>query len=97
MNISSIDRNVDIEKMVCPGGTDARFIREVIAKQIFKSYENDNYSHYFAFQLNLSAIGFMPMPNTPIKLHDNDEFIHADVYLNGINIYKKIISNLGNV
>lgn len=37
------------------------------------------------------------MPNTPIKLHDHDEFINADVYLNGINIYKKIILNLGNV
>ncbi|XP_055303616.1 aminoacylase-1-like isoform X2 [Sitodiplosis mosellana] len=66
--------NLDVEKWVCPGSTDARYIRE----------------------LNLPALGFMPMPNTPIRLHDHDEFIQADIYLNGINIYKKIISNLAN-
>lgn len=68
-------RNLSITKWICPGGTDARFLREI----------------------NIPALGFMPMPNTPIKLHDNDEFIDADVYLNGINIYKKVIANLGNV
>lgn len=48
------------------------------------------------FQLNIPALGFMPMPNTPVLLHDHDEFLNADVYLNGINIYEKIIENVGN-
>lgn len=38
----------------------------------------------------------MPLPNTPVKRHDHNEFINAEVYLNGINIYKKIIAYLGN-
>lgn len=49
-----------------------------------------------SFQLNIPALGFMPMPNTPILLHDHDEFINADVYLNGIKIYKEIIRNVGD-
>lgn len=31
---------------------------------------------------------------TPTLLHDHDEFIRADTYLTGIEIYKKIISKL---
>ncbi|XP_031625542.1 aminoacylase-1-like isoform X2 [Contarinia nasturtii] len=69
------DLNLDFETIVCPGCTDARYLR----------------------QLNLPALGFTPLPNTPIKLHDNDEFVDADVYLNGINVYMKVISNLDDV
>lgn len=90
---------MDFEKWVCPGTTDARFIREVIfiIRIIFTILSsNHNLIECVSFQLNLPALGFMPMPNTPTKLHDHDEFIHADVYLNGINIYKKIIANLAN-
>lgn len=50
-----------------------------------------------SFQLNIPAIGFMPMPNTRLKVHDHDEYVNADIYLNGINIYEEIIENLGNV
>lgn len=37
------------------------------------------------------------MNNTPILLHDNDEFLKADIYLRGIEIYKKIISSIANL
>lgn len=47
--------------------------------------------------IGIPAIGFSPMNNTPILLHDNDEFLQADVYLRGIEIYKKIISNIANL
>lgn len=47
--------------------------------------------------LNIPAIGFSPMNNTPILLHDHDEFLKADVYLKGIDIYEKILSNICNV
>jgi len=37
------------------------------------------------------------MNNTPVLLHDHDEFINADTYLKGVEIYQKIIENLTNV
>ncbi|XP_037045175.1 aminoacylase-1-like isoform X4 [Bradysia coprophila] len=51
----------------------------------------------FIRQLNIPAFGFSPMRNTPRTLHDHDEFVYADGYLEGINIYRKIISNVANV
>lgn len=46
---------------------------------------------------NIPAIGFSPMNNVPVLLHDHDEYLSADTYLTGIQIYKKIISNIANV
>ncbi|CAF0741611.1 unnamed protein product [Adineta steineri] len=42
------------------------------------------------------AIGFSPMINTPILLHDHNEYLHKDVFLHGIEIYVKLIENLTN-
>ncbi|KAK7308338.1 hypothetical protein VNO77_41940 [Canavalia gladiata] len=39
----------------------------------------------------LPAIGFSPMANTPVLLHDDNEFLNKDVYLKGIEIYDSII------
>lgn len=36
------------------------------------------------------------MNNIPVLLHDHDEYLQADIFLAGIQIYKKIISNLAN-
>lgn len=36
------------------------------------------------------------MIHTPVLLHDHDEYLQADVYLNGIEIYKKIIASVAN-
>lgn len=47
--------------------------------------------------VGIPAIGFSPMINTPVLLHDHDEYLHADVYLEGIEIYKKIIEKVANV
>lgn len=49
------------------------------------------------FQLNISAIGFAPMINTEIRVHDHNEYLNADTYLKGIEVYQKIIPNLANV
>lgn len=51
----------------------------------------------FVRAVNIPAIGFSPMSNTPVLLHDHDEFLSADVYLNGIEIYKKIIPKVANI
>lgn len=47
--------------------------------------------------VGIPAIGFSPMNNTPVLLHDHDEFIKADIYLKGIEIYKKLIPALLNI
>ena len=48
-------------------------------------------------QMGLPAIGFSPMPNTPVLLHDHNEFINEDVFLKGIDIFTDVIENLANV
>lgn len=47
-------------------------------------------SRYFR-ERGLPAIGFSPMANTPVLLHDHNEFLHKDEYLKGIKIYESII------
>ncbi|KAJ6410228.1 hypothetical protein OIU84_009678 [Salix udensis] len=47
-------------------------------------------ARYFR-QLGLPAIGFSPMANTPILLHDHNEFLNQEEYLKGIHIYESII------
>ena len=48
-------------------------------------------------QLGIPCVGFSPINNTPILLHDNDEFINERVYLRGIPIYEDIIAALASL
>lgn len=48
-------------------------------------------------KVGVSAFGYSPITNTKILLHDNDEHLSADTYLEGIQNYIKIISNIANV
>ena len=64
-----------------------------VEPQIFTGGTDSRYIR----QVGIPALGFSPMNNTPVLLHDHDEFIKADTYLQGIEIYKKIIENLANV
>jgi aminoacylase len=48
-------------------------------------------------RLGVPALGFSPMPNTPVLLHDHNEFISEAVFLAGIDVYVKIISAIANV
>lgn len=47
-------------------------------------------SRYFR-QRGLPAIGFSPMANTPILLHDHNEFLNQAEYLKGVDVYVSII------
>uniref|UniRef100_A0A1B6M4R6 N-acyl-aliphatic-L-amino acid amidohydrolase n=1 Tax=Graphocephala atropunctata TaxID=36148 RepID=A0A1B6M4R6_9HEMI len=47
--------------------------------------------------LGIPAFNFSPMNNTPVLLHDHDEFLNADVFLKGIEIYVNIISAMANL
>ncbi|GER54044.1 aminoacylase-1 [Striga asiatica] len=42
-------------------------------------------------EVGVPAIGFSPMANTPILLHDHNEFLNKDEYLRGIGVYESII------
>uniref|UniRef100_A0AC35GL77 N-acyl-aliphatic-L-amino acid amidohydrolase n=1 Tax=Panagrolaimus sp. PS1159 TaxID=55785 RepID=A0AC35GL77_9BILA len=48
-------------------------------------------------ELGYRSIGFSPMNNTPILLHDHNEYLDESVFLRGIEIYEKLIPNLANV
>ncbi|XP_063729753.1 aminoacylase-1A-like [Symsagittifera roscoffensis] len=46
--------------------------------------------------MGYDCIGFSPINNTPVLLHDHDEFLNKDVYLRGIEIYEEIIKSLSS-
>jgi len=48
-------------------------------------------------KLGIPAFGFSPMNNTPILLHDHDEFLNEKVYLKGVDIYEAVLSKIVNV
>ncbi|KAK9163948.1 hypothetical protein Syun_004850 [Stephania yunnanensis] len=50
----------------------------------------------FLRQRGIPTLGFSPMTNTPILLHDHNEFLKDTVYLRGIEIYEHIISALSS-
>lgn len=50
----------------------------------------------FMRQMGIPTLGFSPMKNTPILLHDHNEFLKDCVYLEGIKIYQHIIKSLSS-
>ncbi|KAF5298076.1 hypothetical protein FQA39_LY11844 [Lamprigera yunnana] len=46
--------------------------------------------------IGIPAIGFSPIYNTPVLMHDHNEYLNADVFLRGIAIYTNIISAIAN-
>jgi len=50
----------------------------------------------FLRELGIPAFGFSPMRNTEILLHEHDEYITIETFLEGINIYVSLIQELGN-
>ena len=48
-------------------------------------------------QLNIPALGFCAINNTPILLHDHNEFLNEKTFLRGIEIYEDIIRALTSV
>ena len=47
--------------------------------------------------LGYPAVGFSPMNNTPILLHDHNEFLNEQVFLHGIEVYYNLLPMLANV
>jgi aminoacylase len=43
------------------------------------------------------VIGFSPINNQPVLLHDHDERLNKNVFTKGIQIYEKLLVNLANM
>ncbi|KAL8159254.1 hypothetical protein V2J09_000791 [Rumex salicifolius] len=50
----------------------------------------------FIRQLGIPVLGFSPMINTPILLHDHNEFLEETIFLKGIKVYESIISSFSS-
>lgn len=50
----------------------------------------------FMRQMKIPVLGFSPMTNTPILLHDHNEFLRDSVFLRGIKVYESLISALSS-
>ncbi|CAM0913851.1 unnamed protein product [Alopecurus aequalis] len=50
----------------------------------------------FVRQMGIPALGFSPMINTPILLHDHNEFLEDKVFLRGIEVYQHVIKALSS-
>lgn len=68
-------RGIKMQLLVCPGATDARYIRSK----------------------DIPALGFSPLTHTPMLLHAHDEYLHADVLEQGIEIVRKVLEAVANL
>ncbi|KAA0058504.1 TBC1 domain family member 2A [Cucumis melo var. makuwa] len=50
----------------------------------------------FMRQMRIPVLGFSPMINTPILLHDHNEFLSDSVFIRGIKVYESLISALSS-
>lgn len=48
----------------------------------------------FIRKLGIPAFGFSPMRNTPILLHEHNEMLHKDTFLEGIEVYVAIFKDI---
>ncbi|TNN06111.1 Aminoacylase-1 [Schistosoma japonicum] len=74
-----------VQKRIFPGATDARFIREY---------------HLLPHVINrkpILAIGFSPIKNTPVLLHDHDEYLDKNEFLCGCRLYSDLVQALGEL
>ncbi|EFA10313.1 Aminoacylase-1-like Protein [Tribolium castaneum] len=47
--------------------------------------------------VGLPGIGFCPMNNTTVLLHNHDEYLSVETFLKGIEIYSEIVTSLANI
>jgi aminoacylase len=50
----------------------------------------------FLRALGIRALGFSPMRNTEVMLHENDEYIPEETFLEGISVYVGLLKDLSN-
>lgn len=64
-----------------------------LIKEIFPAATDSR----FIRELGLPAIGFSPMNLTPILLHDHNEYLNEGVFLQGIQVYERLLPALAGV
>jgi len=62
----------------------------IVDKEIFSAGTDSRFYRY----LGLPAYGFSPLINTPILLHDHNEFVNRDVFVKGIKVYEDVLTSL---
>ncbi|XP_010479044.1 PREDICTED: aminoacylase-1 [Camelina sativa] len=50
----------------------------------------------FIRTLGIPVLGFSPMSNTPVLVHDHNEFLKDTVFMKGIEVYESVISALSS-
>ena len=77
--------------MYLKNSSDFFLISVALNRQILESLKNPK------FQLGIGSLGFSPMINTPVLLHDHNEFLNEKVFLRGVQIYETLIDKLAMV
>lgn len=62
----------------------------------FKFFVQEFYS-IFDLQKGIPGFGFTPFNNTPVLLHDHNEFLNDKVFLKGLDIMYKVVLDLANM
>ncbi|PNF38477.1 hypothetical protein B7P43_G03992 [Cryptotermes secundus] len=47
--------------------------------------------------VGVPSLGFAPMCNTPVRMHDHNEFLNEKVFLRGIRIYCRLLTAMANL
>lgn len=50
----------------------------------------------FLRRKGIPALGFSPMNNTPVLLHDHNEFLNENIFLKGIDFFEKLITKIAS-
>ena len=51
----------------------------------------------FIRQIGIPALGFSPMPNTPVLLHDHNEFLNEKIFVDGIDVIYDLVKELASL
>ena len=78
--------NLTLEREIFSAGTDSCYLR-MVSNYCAKNQNVFITIIFNAVQLNIPALGFSSINNTPILLHDHNEFLNEETVLCGINIY----------
>ncbi|KAI7791559.1 putative aminoacylase-1A-like [Triplophysa rosa] len=74
-------------------GSTCKAMNMTLKKEIFPAATDSR----FMRELGLPAIGFSPMNCTPILLHDHNEYLNERVFLQGIQVYERLVPALASV
>ncbi|XP_062325436.1 aminoacylase-1A-like [Osmerus eperlanus] len=89
-NVTSTDDNDPWWKTF---STTCKTMNISLEKEIFPAATDSR----FIRAVGIPAIGFSPMNQTPILLHDHNEYLNEKVFLKGIQVYEKLVLALANV